>query len=114
MVGSPLSRMTGELSTRDLLQKPGNKSVALGHQLLGSGTRGGHHRSNCRTEPSNGRQILRTCPVAIFLTAAVQQWFKNNALENQQGTGTLGSTKFIDRKSTRLNSSHVAISYAVF
>src|SRR5699024_5309298 len=95
MVGSPLSRMTGELSTRDLLQKPGNKSVALGHQLLGSGTRGRHHHSNFRTEPNNSRHILRTRPVPIFLTAAVQQWFKNNAMPSQKATGTLGFTKFM-------------------
>src|SRR5690625_3821811 len=30
------------------------------------------------------------------------------------GTNTLEETAYLDRKSTRLNSSHVAISYAVF
>src|SRR5437660_9810138 len=32
----------------------------------------------------------------------------------QESTGDLGKREDLDRKSTRLNSSHVAISYAVF
>src|SRR5439155_6483418 len=51
-----------------------------------------------------GSQIITTGDLATFF-ADVRRWYGNNTALTGSGT---------DRKSTRLNSSHVAISYAVF
>src|SRR5690554_7106069 len=71
------------------------------------------------------RSIKQDVHLLYYVQAADQTLFKNELLENAQ---TLGSVKVTllndqehgylskqqDRKSTRLNSSHVRISYAVF
>src|SRR5690606_40584201 len=58
-------------------------------------------------------QIMRRCDMSVYgLAAQVMQ----QALEQgqQAGYGEQELARALDRKSTRLNSSHVKISYAVF
>src|SRR5437870_7815030 len=51
-------------------------------------------------------------------SSGVGHWFASNLLPKGSTTGGVGGVHLLelfgDRKSTRLNSSHVAISYAVF
>src|SRR5690625_6369461 len=51
-----------------------------------------------------------------YLDNAILSGFPQVSIIHGKGTGALrqGATEYLDRKSTRLNSSHVAISYAVF
>src|SRR5690625_5443161 len=66
--------------------------------------------------PEMLQKIVYTIMVAgsvIFFTLVVYYLFQHGLLMKRNGT--LSETlQFLDRKSTRLNSSHVAISYAVF
>src|SRR5690625_6547469 len=53
--------------------------------------------------------------VGEWLPRIVESVKMGTSVRNEIGTDIKsGSDKFLDRKSTRLNSSHVAISYAVF
>src|SRR5690242_21332588 len=59
----------------------------------------------------NLQEILDSIDIIRKLTGLRVQDAYNRMLQNGW---TLGSTQLIDRKSTRLNSSHMSISYAVF
>src|SRR5207249_11959940 len=67
------------------------------------------------------RSIVRTTATATPATSGpppnVVAWspgFKAAAMPSVRSTAPIGSPPARDRKSTRLNSSHVSISYAVF
>src|SRR5262245_20711802 len=56
--------------------------------------------------------------VVMAIVAAAAEWLVLRKLVNQEGIilfmATIGVTFFIYRKSTRMNSSHLGISYSVF
>src|ERR1039457_5849689 len=67
-----------------------------------------------RREPADGLRIgFRTLGWAIRLKARVSRWCGSDMIQ-QSGTMSPRSTVAQDRKSTRLHSSHLVISYAVF
>src|SRR5437868_11340656 len=68
-----------------------------------------HVLKNAVGTPASGRvRVDRHQKAAVFITAVLAP----HSCESQKET--LLRSKAIDRKSTRLNSSHVSISYAVF
>src|SRR5690625_5988343 len=72
------------------------------------------------TTCAGGRGVLRggagTGPLAMvtLLVVAVQQSGNKKPFDPKAGAKGCAQSDRLDRKSTRLNSSHVAISYAVF
>src|SRR5439155_12887164 len=85
-----------------------------------SGKRSVHRRARRRVRRSGGTQIARP---ALFVDAAslayrayhaVPEWRASDGTLVNAALGFLNFLSRLDRKSTRLNSSHVAISYAVF
>src|SRR3712207_8828365 len=51
---------------------------------------------------------------AVELTSSTAQETMRTIIERDEGAARLGEVALVDRKSTRLNSSHANISYAVF
>src|SRR3712207_8306258 len=63
-----------------------------------------------RTPPTGTLAITPPGPWVNRLSVTLRL----NARDNTGGAGMAGGRMFVDRKSTRLNSSHANISYAVF
>src|SRR5690625_4177462 len=69
-----------------------------------------HRCTHCLSPKNVGKRLILPAPMINTTSSARTKFSKESASWSNSGTNT-GST---DRKSTRLNSSHVAISYAVF
>src|SRR5205814_9663087 len=61
--------------------------------------------STCRTTPMPRQQWSRKSSLVVLKTTAQFERYVSGSFDNEEKT---------DRKSTRLNSSHLGISYAVF
>src|SRR5690554_7022324 len=73
-------------------------------------------RSPCVTADGNTLFFTRLIPESTKgdLTKFSQRIFYSNRLDEEHWSTPIDITDQLDRKSTRLNSSHVRISYAVF
>src|SRR5690625_5367927 len=60
------------------------------------------------------REYMKAARVDLTNESIITDWFERKQAVSSGRDPIDGSTAFLDRKSTRLNSSHVAISYAVF
>src|SRR2546430_12362214 len=58
--------------------------------------------------------VVTSSDGATYFVDAEHRRFFNDARDDSKFPGLLGPTPSLDRKSTRLNSSHSQISYAVF
>src|SRR5690606_41006915 len=88
---------------------PTRRSADLGAATAWTGIRAAAHSGRC-TAPDTSQDE----PIAVDIasTARVSSRPRNNTVATSSARGS--TLMVIDRKSTRLNSSHVKISYAVF
>src|SRR6266511_5764494 len=89
--------------------RPGKGGACMMRLNQGAGRRGGDRRV-ARTSLSVGPGIR----IAVSWSAAIRPGGLAARRSNEKGSRLLKRRAGRDRKSTRLNSSHVKISYAVF
>src|SRR5690625_6574378 len=69
-----------------------------------------HAKDRVKSEESK-QLLIETCNIPV---GKIEEWLEQVTNQDSELNLPLEINHFIDRKSTRLNSSHVAISYAVF
>src|SRR5699024_11403876 len=78
----------------------------------------GNTSFHCLNEVSVRSTIIKSIVIDVFIDDKHFEAFRGDGLVVATPTGSTGYSKSthgaVDRKSTRLNSSHVSISYAVF
>src|SRR3712207_7821125 len=67
-----------------------------------------------RSTVLGGGRASATAPIAVLATPTARRAFRVEALLGQRDVVVKELGRVLDRKSTRLNSSHANISYAVF
>src|SRR5690625_6346374 len=95
-----------------LLTDENNPDLRLRVYVTGGGCSGFQYGFNFEEQPEEDDTCIEQDGVQVLIDPLSYQYLVGSEVDYREDLD--GARFFIDRKSTRLNSSHVAISYAVF